>query len=230
VQKIINNGVSEMHKGVSEDKDQSYFLFSTTQKQLDYLMFPLGGQNKDETRDLARQLGLEVADKPDSQDICFVPNGNYRDVINKVRPEASAVGRFVHMDGFDLGEHKGIINYTVGQRRGLGIAFGDPIYVIKIDPKTNTVYVGPESALVKTQFLLKEVNWLAEDIKPNGLEVTAKIRSTTPGVRAILTVEANEQICVTLLEAEKAVTPGQACVFYEGSRVLGGGWITRDIK
>jgi tRNA-specific 2-thiouridylase len=148
VQKIMNNDISELHKGVSADKDQSYFLFSTTPKQLDYLMFPLGGQNKGETRELARQLGLEVANKPDSQDICFVPNGNYRDVINKVRPDASAVGRFVHVDGFDLGEHKGIINYTVGQRKGLGIAFGNPIYVIKIDPETNTVYVGPESGLV----------------------------------------------------------------------------------
>ena len=230
VQKIMNNDIAEMHKGVSKDKDQSYFLFSTTQKQLDYLMFPLGGQSKDKTRELARQLDLEIADKPDSQDICFVPNGNYRDVINKVRPEASIPGKFMHVDGFDLGEHKGIINYTIGQRKGLGIAFGEPIYVIKLDPETNIVYLGPESALIKTQCLLKDINWLAEDKKPDGLEVIAKIRSTTPGVRAKLKIEANQQIRVTLLEEEKAVSPGQACVFYEGSRVLGGGWITRDIK
>lgn len=230
VQKIMENDIATLHKGVSEDKDQSYFLFSTTGEQLDYLMFPLGGQSKDETRKLAHKFGLEVANKPDSQDICFVPNGNYRDVINKVRPEAIKPGRFVHMDGFDLGEHKGVINYTVGQRRGLGISFGEPIYVIKVDPDENIVYVGPESHLVKTEFLLKEVNWLAGDKKLDKLEVIAKIRSTTPGVRAILSVESNQQVRVTLLEEEKAITPGQACVFYEGSRVLGGGWITRDIK
>lgn len=230
VQKIINNNTAELHKAVSEDKDQSYFLFSTTPEQLDYLMFPLGKHSKDKTRELARKLGLAIADKPDSQDICFVPAGNYRDVINKVRPKATAPGRFMHIDGFDLGEHKGIINYTVGQRKGLGIAFGDPIYVIKIDPETNIVYVGPESALIKTQFWLKEVNWLAKNKNPNGLEVTAKIRSTTPGVQARLTVETGQQIRVTLLEQEKAITPGQACVFYEGARVLGGGWITRNIE
>ncbi len=230
VQKIMQNDIPTLHKGASEDKDQSYFLFSTTLEQLDYLMFPLGNQSKDETRELAREFGLEVANKPDSQDICFVPNGNYRDVINKVRPNASKPGKFMHIDGFELGEHQGIINYTVGQRKGLGISFGSPLYVIKIDPATNIVYVGPESALVKTQFLLKEVNWLAVDKKPDGLEVTVKIRSTTPGVKATLTKDADEQIRVTLLEHETAITPGQACVFYAGSRVLGGGWITRDIN
>lgn len=230
VQKIMQNGISTLHKGASEDKDQSYFLFSTTLEQLDYLMFPLGNQSKDETRELAREFGLEVADKPDSQDICFVPNGNYRDVINKVRPNASKPGKFMHIDGFELGEHQGIINYTVGQRKGLGISFGSPLYVIKIDPATNIVYVGPESALVKKQFLLKEVNWLAVDKKADDLEVTVKIRSTTPGVKAKLTKDNNEQIRVTLLEHETAITPGQACVFYDGSRVLGGGWITRDIN
>ncbi len=230
VQKINNNGLNELHQGKSLTKDQSYFLFSTTQEQLDYLMFPLGGYNKDETRALAQEFNLEVADKPDSQDICFVPNGNYRDVINKVRPNASKPGRFIHVDGFDLGEHKGIINYTIGQRKGLGIAYGDPIYVIKIDPETNTVYVGPESELVKTQFLLKDINWLAGDISPKDLEILVKIRSTTPGVRAIINSTDDKHIKVTLLEVEKAITPGQACVFYDGSRVLGGGWITREIE
>jgi tRNA-specific 2-thiouridylase len=230
VQKIENNGHNELHQGKSLAKDQSYFLFSTTQEQLDYLMFPIGEYSKDETRKLAQEFGLEVADKPDSQDICFVPNGNYRDVINKARPNASKPGRFIHVDGFDLGEHKGIINYTVGQRKGLGIAYGEPIYVIKIDPETNIVYLGSESELVKTQFLLKDVNWLAGDIPPNDLEVLVKIRSTTPGVRAKINSTDNDQIKVTLLEEEKAITPGQACVFYDGSRVLGGGWITREIK
>lgn len=230
VQKIITNNRYELHSGISQDKDQSYFLFSTTPDQLDYLMFPLGGKNKEETRMLARDLGLDVANKPDSQDICFVPNGNYREVVNKVRPNAAKPGRFIHIDGFDLGKHKGIINYTVGQRKGLGIAYGEPIYVIKIDPETNIVYVGPESALVKTQFLLKDINWLALDKTPEGIEVTAKIRSTTPGVKAKLSLTNHKQIKVTLLERETAVTPGQACVFYEGSRVLGGGWITKEIQ
>jgi len=229
VQKIIGKNGPELHSGFSEDKDQSYFLFSTTPEQLDYLMFPLGGQTKEETRELAHKFDLEVADKPDSQDICFVPNGNYRDVINKVRPNASKPGRFMHIDGFDLGEHKGIIHYTIGQRKGLGIAFGEPIYIIRIDPKSNAVYVGPESALVKTQFLLKDINWLATDKSIDDLEVTAKIRSTTRGIKAKLTATSSSQIQVTLLERETAITPGQACVFYDGTRVLGGGWITREI-
>jgi tRNA-specific 2-thiouridylase len=230
VQKIIQNGIATLHKGLSSDKDQSYFLFSTTPEQLDYLMFPLGDQTKDETRELARKFGLEVAEKPDSQDICFVPNGNYREVVNKVRPGANKPGKFMHIDGFALGEHQGIINYTVGQRKGLGISFGSPLYVIKIDPDTNIVYVGPESALVKKRFLLKEVNWLALDKKADDLEVSVKVRSTTAGVRARLHEEGTGQIRVTLLEDETAITPGQACVFYDGSRVLGGGWITRDIN
>lgn len=230
VQKFTNNNISELHQGVSEEKDQSYFLFSTTLEQLDYLMFPLGGQTKARTRVLARELGLDIADKPDSQDICFVPNGDYRKVINKVKPDACKPGRFMHIDGFDLGEHKGIVNYTVGQRKGLGIAFGEPIYVIRIDLKENIVYLGPESALVKTRFLLTDVNWIAQDKDKNNLEVTAKIRSTTPGVSARLSVVSDNKLSVTLLEQEKAITPGQACVFYKGSRVLGGGWITREIE
>ena len=221
---------AKMYQPVDINRDQSYFLFSTTQEQLDYLRFPLADLPKQETREIAKKMNLAVADKPDSQDICFVPNGNYRDVINKVRPNASTPGRFIHIDGFDLGEHKGIVNYTVGQRKGLGIAFGEPIYVIRIDPETNTVYVGPESELVKTQFLLKDINWLAADINPNNLEVSVKIRSTTPGVRAVIDLMSNNQIKVTLLEQEKAITPGQACVFYDKSRVLGGGWITREIE
>ncbi len=230
IQKINNNGVNELHKGASQEKDQSYFLFSTTNEQLDYLMFPLGGMKKEETRKLAIELGLDVANKPDSQDICFVPNGNYRDVINKIKPSASKPGKFVHIDGFDLGQHKGIINYTIGQRKGLGIAHGEPIYVIKIDPEKNIVYVGPSSALVKTQFILKDVNWLASEVEPQSLEVEAKIRSTTPGVKAIVNKLGEDSYEVTLLEEEKAITPGQACVFYIGNRVVGGGWITRKIK
>jgi tRNA-specific 2-thiouridylase len=193
-------------------------------------MFPLGGQTKEDTRLIARKAGLDIADKPDSQDICFVPGGNYRDIITKNRPDANKPGRFLHIDGYDLGQHKGIINYTIGQRKGLGIAFGEPIYVIKIDPEHNTVYVGPESALVKSKFLLKDINWLANDRTPDSLEVTAKIRSTTAGVRGRLNPVNEGKMEVNLLEEEKAITPGQACVFYEGSRVLGGGWITREIE
>lgn len=229
VQKIVKNNVSELHKGLDIKKDQSYFLFSTTKEQLDYLKFPLGGFTKDETRMLAAKYGLEVANKPDSQDICFVPNGNYREIINRMHPDSNTCGRFLHIDGFDYGHHQGIINYTVGQRRGLGIASGKPIYVIKIDPVTNTIYVGPESALFKTQFLLKEVNWIASDIEIENLEVTAKIRSTTTGVLARINRCNDKDILVTLYNKEKAITPGQACVFYKDSRVLGGGWITRDI-
>lgn len=229
VQKIINNGNSELHKGIDCKKDQSYFLFTTTNKQLDFLEFPLGKYTKDETRKLASKYNLEIAEKPDSQDICFVPNGNYREVINKIRPNANKPGRFCHIDGFEMGEHKGIMNYTVGQRRGLGISYKEPIYVIKIDPKTRVVYIGPESALFKRKFILKEVNWLANDIPSQNLSISAKVRSTTDGVKATIDISEHKQIKVTMLDPEKAITPGQACVLYDNTRVLGGGWITRDI-
>lgn len=229
VQKIDNNGKAELHRGVDNGKDQSYFLFSTTQEQLDYLMFPLGGISKDQTRQLALKAGLEIADKPDSQDICFVPNGNYRDIINKIRPQASSPGKFMHVDGYELGDHDGIINYTVGQRRGLRIAVGEPLYVIKIDPQNNIIYLGPETALHKTRFLLKDINWIADDVSLDKI-YTAKIRSTTPGVDARINFVDNNHIQVELITHEKAVTPGQACVLYDGSRVLGGGWITREIE
>ncbi|RTK92227.1 MAG: tRNA 2-thiouridine(34) synthase MnmA [Rickettsiales bacterium] len=230
VQKIIKNNIAQLHKGASLDKDQSYFLFGTTQEQLDYLMFPIGAQSKEETRRFAKELGLNVADKPDSQDICFVPDGNYRDILTKIRPNSNIPGRFIHVDGYDLGEHKGIINYTIGQRKGLGLALGVPAYVIKIDPETNTVYVGPESDLIKTRFTLKDVNWLAKDKNPDQLDVSVKIRSTNNGINAKLAVNENGEIEVILLEKEKSITPGQACVFYDGTRVLGGGWITRNIE
>ncbi len=230
VQKIVKNNNSELHKAVDHGKDQSYFLFATTKDQLDFLEFPLGNYTKEETRKLALNYGLEVADKRDSQDICFVPNGNYREVIEKIRPNSNKPGKFCHIDGFEMGEHKGIMNYTIGQRRGLGIAHGEPIYVIKIDPETSTVYIGPESALFKTKFTLKEVNWLAHDITTNHLEITAKVRSTTAGVKAKIDIIKNNKIEVTMLGLEKAITPGQACVLYDDTRVLGGGWITRDVQ
>lgn len=230
VRKIESKNGSELHCGIDKVKDQSYFLFATTQKQLDYLEFPLGHMKKEEVRKLAYKYGLEVADKSDSQDICFVPSGNYRDIVTKIRKDANKPGRFIHIDGYELGKHKGIINYTIGQRRGIGIAFNTPLYVVKIDPDTNVVYVGSEEALVKKQFIIKEVNWLPKDKKYNNLNVTVKIRSTTRGVNALVTNLADDQMLVTLLEPEKAITPGQACVIYNDSRVLGGGWITRDIR
>jgi len=227
VQKIMNNGKSELHRGISLEKDQSYFLFATTQDQLDYLMFPLGGYTKKQTRALAQEFGLDIADKPDSQDICFVPDGDYRTVINKIRPGASIAGKFMHVDGYELGEHKGILNYTIGQRRGLGIAFGEPLYVIKIDPETNIVYLGGEDNLVSSEFSVTNVNWLASDLPLDKAEVSVKIRSTMTGITARLTQKSDGLVGVELLQQEKAITPGQACVFYDGNRVLGGGWITR---
>jgi tRNA-specific 2-thiouridylase len=227
--KIVKNNLAQLHKAATVEKDQSYFLFSTLLNQLDYLIFPLGNFTKAQTRDIADSFELNVASKPDSQDICFISGGDYREVINKIYPHKQQKGRFIHIDGYDLGEHKGIINYTIGQRRGLGIATGEPLYVIKIDPKTNTVYLGPESALIKTKFVLKNVNWLALDKKPDDLEVVVKIRSTTQGVRARLSDINDNSITVNLLESEKSITPGQACVFYDDTRVLGGGWITTNI-
>jgi tRNA-specific 2-thiouridylase len=229
VRRIEADSGPELHCGVDKNKDQSYFLFSTTNQQLSYLQFPLGEFSKDETRSLAQKYGLEIANKPDSQDICFVPDGNYRDLIKKIKPDAAKSGKFVHVDGYELGEHEGIVGYTVGQRRGLGIAHGEPIYVTRIDPVTNTVYLGPESALLKSSFILKDVNWLG-DSTPRDLEVKVKIRSASPGSLARITMRNDQTMEVSLFEREKAVTPGQACVLYDGSRVLGGGWITRDIS
>ena len=230
VKKVLNQGKSEMHRGLELKKDQSYFLFSTTQEQLDYLLFPLGGMSKDETRKAALEYGLEVANKPDSQDICFVPNGNYRDVVKKIRPDAILGGAIMHIDGYKLGDHKGTMNYTIGQRRGLGVAAGDPLYVVKIDPENNIVYLGPEEALVKTRFTVKGINWLGDRSSFENQEFQVKIRSTTSGVPANIKLLGDDQMEVTLLAQEKAITPGQACVVYDSSRMMGGGWITRDIS
>jgi len=165
IQRFVENGKAELHKAADQDRDQSYFLFSTKQEQLDYLRFPLGHlKSKKDTRELAHKYGLPVADKPDSQDICFVPNGSYAAVIEKLRPEAANPGQIVSQDGAVLGEHKGIINYTVGQRRGLGIGGGDPLYVIKLDADSREVIVGPKEALATRTVLIKEINWLGKII------------------------------------------------------------------
>lgn len=230
VRKILSSHGPELHSGVDKGKDQSYFLFATTKEQLDYLEFPLGHLEKENVRKLAHQYGLEVADKSDSQDICFVPNGNYREIVTKLRQNACKPGKFIHVEGYELGTHQGIINYTIGQRRGIGIAFNTPLYVVKIDPDENIVYVGPEEALVKKEFVIKEVNWLAKDKKAQNLEVSIKVRSHARAVNATATTLENNAMLITLLEPEKAITPGQACVIYDNSRLLGGGWITREIR
>lgn len=227
VQRIERNGRAELHRGADTSKDQSYFLFSTTQEQLDFLRFPLGHQGKDETRALAARYGLNVADKPDSQDICFVPTGHYAQLVQKLRPESIQPGDIVHLDGRVLGRHNGIIEYTVGQRKGLGIGGGDPLYVIRLEPETRRVIVGPVEALGCTEIRLSNVNWLGESpLDGNGLPVQVKIRSTRPPVPAKVFAD-GAGAKVILDEPQQAVSPGQACVFYDGQRVLGGGWIKR---
>ncbi|MES2214801.1 MAG: tRNA 2-thiouridine(34) synthase MnmA [Pseudomonadota bacterium] len=229
VRRVEGKNGPELHTGMDPRKDQSYFLFATSKEQLDFLHFPLGSMSKDETREEAKKFGLDIADKPDSQDICFVPNGSYVDLVRKLRPDASAPGKIMHIDGFILGEHNGILGYTIGQRRRLGISSADALYVVRLDPENNIVYVGPESALHSTEFLIKDVSWIGDGEYPSdGMEVKVKIRSTHSGALAKLRPLSNGDIIVNLLSNERAVTPGQACVMYDGERVLGGGWITRQ--
>lgn len=224
---------AELHAATDAARDQSYFLFSTTQAQLDFLRFPLGHlASKAETRALAAKYGLAVADKPDSQDICFVPDGNYAAVIEKLRPGAADPGEIVDMEGTVLGTHRGVIHYTIGQRRGLGIGGrADPLYVVKLDPDTRRVIVGPKEALSTAIVPIREINWLGdEDITSRDeWPLRVKIRSTRPPRDAILRPISASEATVELLTPEEGVSPGQACVFYapEGSRVLGGGWIWR---
>ncbi|MEM9210905.1 MAG: tRNA 2-thiouridine(34) synthase MnmA [Pseudomonadota bacterium] len=231
IQRKASLGKAELHRAADPVRDQSYFLFSTTQEQLDYLRFPLGHLvSKSETRTLAEKYGLDVADKPDSQDICFVPNGSYADVIQKLRPEAAEPGRIVHLDGRVLGKHTGIIHYTVGQRRGLGIGGGEPLYVVKLDADSRDVIVGPKEALSTVHIPVREINWLGDTAFSDGPhELSVKVRSTRPPKPALIHPMDNGAAMVELLEPEEGVAPGQACVFYdnETSRVLGGGWIWR---
>ena len=232
-QRFVENGKAELHKAADPDRDQSYFLFSTQQKQLDYLRFPLGHlKSKKDTRELARKYGLPVADKPDSQDICFVPNGSYAAVIEKLRPEAANPGNIVNLNGEILGTHKGIINYTVGQRRGLGIGGGDPLYVVKLDADKQQVIVGSKEALATRTVMIKEVNWLGEDkfMDSSKRSIAVRVRSTRSPKEAIIRPITETTASVELLVAEEGIAPGQACVFYdiEGTRIYGGGWITKQ--
>ena len=225
VQREDNDGTAAMLRAADPSRDQSYFLFATTQAQLDFLRFPLGHlKSKDETRALAARFGLQVADKPDSQDICFVPTGGYAKVIEKLRPGALEAGLVVHMDGTIMGSHDGIINYTVGQRRGLGISNEEPLYVIKLDAQKKQVIVGPKAALLKQSFIIRECNWLNDS--PLADVVTVKLRSAHPGALASIEKLDGNRARVTLQEAQSAVSPGQACVAYLGERLVGGGWIT----
>ena len=217
----------QMHRPRDLARDQSYFLFSTTQEQLDFLRFPLADLTKEEIRDYAALIGLQVADKPDSQDICFVPNGDYAGVIKRLRPDCSLPGEIRTMDGAVLGQHQGVLHYTVGQRRGLGVATGDPLYVVAINADKREVIVGPREALARARIQLDEVNWLG-DGGETVLPVRARIRSTGEPAAAELTLNDNGSAEIVLAEAEEGVSPGQACVFYaaDSDRVLGGGWIS----
>jgi tRNA-specific 2-thiouridylase len=233
---------AEMHRGTDPSRDQSYFLFATTQAQLDFLRFPLGDLPKTETRAIAAKLDLAVADKPDSQDICFVPEGGYAKVVERLRPGSIEPGEIVHLDGRVLGKHNGVINFTVGQRRGIGVhdkgSNNEPLYVVKVEPATQRVYVGPKAALARHRLVLREVNWLGRPGEPmEDVPVTVKLRSMSRPAAARVSLDdvplegSNQSVrtaTVLLEEPQFGIAPGQACVFYQGERLLGGGWICRE--
>ena len=230
------DGNRAMFRPVDLDRDQSYFLFATTPRQLNLLRFPLAGLTKAETRQIARDIGLTIAEKADRQDICFVPSGNYAALVEKLKPEATHPGIIRHLDGRELGRHEGIIRYTVGQRKGLGISAREPLYVIRIDAAAAEVIVGPREALITREIVLRDLNWLGdtplETLPREGLEVFVRVRSTRAPKPALMFVR-EEGVVIELLDGEEGVAPGQACVLYaDGSpqaRVLGGGTIARRI-
>ncbi len=235
--RALPDGSRALYRAREAERDQSYFLFATTRPQLDLLRFPLGERTKAETRELARQFGLSVADKQDSQDICFVPTGHYADIIERLRPGAAGPGDIVDIDGRVLGHHDGIIHFTVGQRRGLGIATGSPLYVVRLDAASRRVVVGPREALRTSRIRLREVNWLGDATIDAALqhrrEIYVKVRSTQPPQPAWLRASA-AGIEVELIGGEDGVSPGQACVFYDAAegqaRVLGGGVIAGTVS
>lgn len=227
-------------KAMDSNKDQSYFLFATTQEQLNFVRFPLGSFKKEQTRQLAEKYGLAIANKPDSQDICFVPNGDYSSVIKAMKPSAFKVGNFIHVETKKiLGQHNGIINFTLGQRRGLGISYPEPLYVVKIDPKENIVYVGEENFLQNIKFFVKDLNWLVDENyfteKKSQSNVSdyfgikVRLRSNHEEEDALVRLLNNNEIEVVMKSHTRAITPGQACVMYDGNRVIGGGFITKNI-
>ncbi|MEQ9038495.1 MAG: tRNA 2-thiouridine(34) synthase MnmA [Silicimonas sp.] len=233
IQRKMGASGPELHRAADANRDQSYFLFSTTPEQLAFLRFPLGHlASKSETRDLAARHGLSVADKPDSQDICFVPDGNYAGVIEKLRPGAAEPGEIVHTDGRVLGQHAGVIHYTIGQRRGLGIGgLDEPLYVVKLDVDSRRVIVGPKELLATRTVPVREINWLGDAPFTSRTEwpIAVKIRSTKPPMEAIVRPLSETEAEVELMTPEEGVSPGQACVFYQpdGTRIFGGGWIWR---
>tara|TARA_B100001123_G_scaffold432499_1_gene555671 strand:+ start:2121 stop:3269 length:1149 start_codon:yes stop_codon:yes gene_type:complete len=232
VNRIQNNGHAEMYRATDLKKDQSYFLFATTQEQLNFLRFPLGSMNKKETRQMASELNLNVADKPESQDICFVPNGDYASVIKKYTPQSFKKGDILDTKGNIIGKHDGIINFTIGQRKGIGISHAEPLYVVDINAKENKVTVGNRESLSIKKIYLKDVNLLS-NIESYKDILFIKVRSTGRLIKAKITMKKTEAE-VNLIEDEKGISPGQACVFYSankfGDKVLGGGWITRTVN
>ena len=232
IKRIQTNGKSCMYRAKDFSRDQSYFLFSTTQEQLDFLRFPLGDIEKTQTRNIAKKLNLNVSEKPDSQDICFVPNGDYSSVIKKFRPESFKSGKIIDIKGNVIGQHDGIINYTIGQRRGIKIAEKDPLYVVKINNDNNTIIVGPKEALKINRIILRELNILG-NIDDFQNEIKIKVRSTGKLLRAKVKFNSNKAE-VNILDGESGISPGQACVFYlndrTGDKVLGGGWIDKTFN
>lgn len=232
VRRSVTDGRAQMRKAVDHSRDQSYFLFATTRDQLDYLRFPLADLEKPQVRGVAAALGLRIAAKPDSQDICFVPNGDYRTLIDKLRPQGREAGEIVHMDGRVLGNHAGITDYTIGQRRGLNVAVGEPLFVTRLDPARRHVIVGPREALLTASLTLDETNWLGDeasmqDAATAGPPVLARVRSTRPPSPARLSVT-DGVVAVTFDQGEEGVAPGQACALYDPAdpdRLLGGGFI-----
>ena len=226
IRRVEGEAGVELHSAVDTNRDQSYFLFATTDEQLDYLRFPLGNMPKTEVRALARRYNLAVADKPDSQDICFVPEGNYASVIERLRPGAAEPGQVIHIDGRVLGTHKGIIHYTIGQRRGIGVGGTvEPLYVIKLRPAERQVIVGPREALLTAALEVNELNWLGTGIPEDGLIIQVKIRSTQPPVGAMIYKGQGSSARIIFDAPEPGVSPGQAAVCYDGTKMLGGGWI-----
>tara|TARA_E500000331_G_scaffold154273_2_gene149954 strand:+ start:3138 stop:4256 length:1119 start_codon:yes stop_codon:yes gene_type:complete len=230
VKSLTKNNITEMYRAIDENRDQSYFLFNTTREQLNYLRFPLGGMLKSETREIAKELDLNVADKPDSQDICFVPNGDYASVIAKLKPDAFKKGNIKNTTGKVVGVHNGIVNFTIGQRKGIKVSAKEPFYVIDINPDKNEIIIGSKEELKKKEIILKDLNLLSEK-KTFDNNIFVKVRSTGKLLKSKLNLK-NGKANLTLYQDEYGISPGQACVFYSkdenGDKVLGGGWITKN--
>ncbi|MCP4355144.1 MAG: tRNA 2-thiouridine(34) synthase MnmA [Proteobacteria bacterium] len=232
VHKEFNEELNKFTMTASKsNKDQSYFLFLTSQEQLDYSVYPLGEViDKDETRKLAEELDLHISDKKDSQDICFIPDGDYRSLLKRQKPDSFKEGDFINTKGEKIGTHKGIEHYTVGQRKNLGISLGFPAFVSKILPETNQIVIGTKDELNVKTFNIKDISWLGETIPKEGLKCFVKVRSTHTPTECTLTLKDNNQATVELETPETMVSPGQAAVFYDGDRLLGGGWILNDTQ